>query len=161
MEIKQIKDLMAAMGRTRMKRLKVTHNGFELELEREDKVIKQVVEHSPEASFIRTHEQGSAARTSDIPPSLHPPVDHEPNKIEESGKYITSPMVGTLYTASGPDEPPFVKVGDHVTDDAVVCIIEAMKVMNEVKAGVTGVVNEIMVENGHPVEFGTKLFKVK
>ncbi len=161
MEIKQIKDLMAAMGRTRMKRLKVTNNGFELELEREDKIVKQVVDHPQEASFVHAYEHSNAARSPDIPASLHPPVDHEPKKTEEGAQYIVSPMVGTMYTSPGPDEPPFVKVGDGVTEDTVVCIIEAMKVMNEVKAGAAGVVTEVMVENGHPVEFGTKLFKVK
>ena len=73
---------------------------------------------------------------------------------------IKSPMVGTFYKATGPDSPPFVKVGDQVGPSTTVCIIEAMKVMNEVKAGVAGIVAEVLVESGHPVEFGTKLFRV-
>ena len=78
-----------------------------------------------------------------------------------AGNFVVSPMVGTLYEASGSGRPPFVKVGDWVEPDKVVCIIEAMKVMNEVKAGVRGVVKEILVENGHPVEYGSKLFRVE
>lgn len=160
MELKQIKDLMSAMGRTRLKRLKIKNDNFELELEREDKVVKQVFEHHPEASYVRAESDAPRAKTPDIPASLHPPVDHDSAHKEEKGTFITSPMVGTYYSAAGPDEPLFVKVGDKVTEDTVVCIVEAMKVMNEVKAGVSGVVSEVLVENGHPVEFGTKLFKV-
>lgn len=160
MEFKQIKDLMAVMGRTRLKKLKIKNDKFELELEREDKVIKQVVEPQPEVMYPASQQQAAAVKAPDIPASLHPPVEHEAAAKEESGKSITSPMVGTYYSSPGPDEPHFVKVGDRVTEDTVVCIVEAMKVMNEVKAGVSGVVTEVLVENGHPVEFGTKLFKV-
>src|SRR5262249_41293526 len=74
--------------------------------------------------------------------------------------YVTSPMVGTFYANPTPEDPTFVKVGDKVEKNTVVCIVEAMKVMNEVKAGVTGTVVEILVENGHPVEFGTKLYRI-
>lgn len=160
MELKQIKDLMAAMGRTRLKKLKIKNDNFELELEREDKVIKQVVEPQPEVIYATGQQPAPAVKAPDIPASLHPPVEHETAAKADSGKHITSPMVGTYYSSPGPDEPHFVKVGDRVTEDTVVCIVEAMKVMNEVKAGVSGVVTEILVENGHPVEFGTKLFKV-
>lgn len=73
---------------------------------------------------------------------------------------IKSPMVGTFYAASSPDSPPFVKVGDHVGPDTVVCIIEAMKVFNEIPAEVSGRVAAVLVENGEPVEFGQPLFKI-
>jgi len=74
---------------------------------------------------------------------------------------VESPMVGTFYTASDPDSPPFVQVGDTIGPDTVVCIIEAMKVFNEVKAGVAGVIERVLVENAEPVEFGQKLFSVR
>jgi len=74
---------------------------------------------------------------------------------------IESPMVGTFYAAPNPDAGPFVKVGSSVTADGVVCMIEAMKVFNEVKAGKTGKVERILVKNGDAVEFGQKLFLVK
>lgn len=76
------------------------------------------------------------------------------------GTYVTSPMVGTFYSAPAPDKPPFIKVGDKVEKGTVVCIIEAMKVLNEVKAGVSGTVAEVLVQPGQPVEFGMKLFRV-
>ena len=73
---------------------------------------------------------------------------------------IKSPMVGTFYRASGPDAAPFIKVGDRIGPDKTVCIIEAMKVFNEIPSGVSGQVVAILVENGHPVEFGQALVKV-
>jgi len=73
---------------------------------------------------------------------------------------IKSPMVGTFYTAANPESPPFVKVGDHVGPESIVCIIEAMKVFNEIPAEVSGQIAAVLVENGAPVEFGQPLFKV-
>lgn len=74
---------------------------------------------------------------------------------------IRSPMVGTFYSAPSPDSEPYVKVGTSVTDSTVACIIEAMKVMNEIKAECAGVVTEVCVRNAQPVEFGQVLFKVR
>ncbi len=74
---------------------------------------------------------------------------------------IVSPMVGTYYRSASPDVPPFVDVGKTVTEDTVVCIIEAMKVMNEIKAETSGIITEVLVENGKPVQFGQVLFKVR
>ena len=73
---------------------------------------------------------------------------------------IKSPMVGTFYKASGPDAAPFVKVGDRIGPEKTVCIVEAMKVFNEIPAGVSGQIVAILVENGAPVEFGQPLIKV-
>lgn len=79
----------------------------------------------------------------------------------ESLKDIVSPMVGTFYRAAVPDSPPFADVGKQVTEDSVVCIIEAMKVMNEIKAETSGVIAEVVAENGKPVQFGQVLFRVR
>jgi acetyl-CoA carboxylase biotin carboxyl carrier protein len=76
-------------------------------------------------------------------------------------KEIVSPMVGTFYRAGAPDAPSFVDVGTKVTEDSVVCIIEAMKVMNEIKAETNGVIAEVVAENGKPVQFGQVLFRVR
>ena len=74
---------------------------------------------------------------------------------------ITSPMVGTFYASASPESPAYVNVGQEVTEDTVVCILEAMKVMNEIKAEVRGVIAEVIAENGKPVQFGQALFKVR
>lgn len=78
-----------------------------------------------------------------------------------STKDILSPMVGTFFQAASPDAAPFVDVGTKVNEDTVVCIIEAMKVMNEIKAETSGVIAEVMAENSKPVQFGQVLFRVR
>lgn len=79
---------------------------------------------------------------------------------EEKIVLIRSPMVGTFYSASSPDAPPYVKVNDHVGPETTVCIVEAMKVFNEIPAEVSGKIVAVLIENGEPVEFGQPLFKV-
>lgn len=81
--------------------------------------------------------------------------------IDDDSYIIRAPMVGTFYSAPAPDADDFVEIGTKVKEESIVCILEAMKVMNEIKADVSGVVTEIMVKNGQPVEYGTPLFKVK
>jgi acetyl-CoA carboxylase biotin carboxyl carrier protein len=76
-------------------------------------------------------------------------------------KTITSPMVGTFYASSSPDAPPFVNIGDRVSDESVVCLVEAMKVFNEIKAETSGVIERVLVPAGTAVEFGQKLFLVR
>ena len=84
-----------------------------------------------------------------------------PAEAPEEIKFITSPMVGTFYRAPSPDAPPYGEVGQSVDEESVVCIIEAMKVMNEIKAETSGVIAEVMAENGKPVQFGQVLFRVR
>jgi acetyl-CoA carboxylase biotin carboxyl carrier protein len=85
----------------------------------------------------------------------------EPADVDDGLLTITSPMVGTFYTAPSPDSDPFVQAGGKVNPDTVVCIVEAMKVMNEIKAECSGEIVEICVKNAEPVEFGQVLFRVK
>lgn len=157
MDIKQIKELMAAMEKGGLKRLRIKQEkGFELELERAEEVGAHVPMRAPEPHFSTP-----ALAHPTPPPVAHRPHSHEEEKKKEMpGKYVKSPMVGTFYTSPSPDDPVFVKVGDRVEENTVVCIIEAMKVMNEVKAGVSGQIAEILVDNAHPVEFGSKLFRI-
>ena len=98
-----------------------------------------------------------------VPPTqTTPEQDRSASEAKDEGLVeITSPIVGTFYHAPSPDSPPYVEVGTAVTPSTVVCIIEAMKVMNEIKAEVSGVVSVVLVNNGEAVEFGQPLFKVK
>jgi len=99
------------------------------------------------------------AKAATTPPEAAPA---SPKPIESVPlKEIVSPMVGTFYRAASPDASPFVDVGKTVTEETVVCIIEAMKVMNEIKAETSGVIAEVVVENGKPVQFGQVLFRVR
>ena len=94
-------------------------------------------------------------------PASAPAAAAAPVQDTSNLKDIKSPMVGTFYSAPSPDSPAFASVGQEVTPDTVVCIIEAMKVMNEIKAEVAGTVAEICAENGKPVQFGQALFRIK
>jgi acetyl-CoA carboxylase biotin carboxyl carrier protein len=93
------------------------------------------------------------------------PISTPPNKVaqrrsEVEGNELTAPMVGVFYRSSAPGADPFVKLGDTVTADTIVCIVEAMKVMNTLKAGTEGKVAEVAVENGELVEYGQRLFTI-
>lgn|SRR3990167_6758952 len=148
MEIEQILQLVTRLEESKLKKLHLKKGNFELQLEKADELVDRPVlkkvslEHAIDSTF-----SGEAVKG---------PV----RKIEIDGKCVTSPMVGTFYTTPGPDFPSFVKVGDIVDEDTVVCIIEAMKVMNEVKAGMKGKVVEILADHAQPVEFGTKLLRI-
>ena len=96
------------------------------------------------------------------PASPAPAETAEAEEDEEDGLFkITSPIVGTFYRSPSPDKPPYVKEGDHVSGDSVVCIVEAMKLMNEIQAEVSGEIVKVYVENAQPVEFGQPLFGIK
>ena len=97
---------------------------------------------------------------SPAPVAASPAEAPAPTAPDES-KLVKSPMVGTFYAAPSPDSSPFVKVGDSIGEDSVLCIIEAMKVMNEIKAEKRGTLAEILVENGESVEFGQPLFRLR
>jgi acetyl-CoA carboxylase biotin carboxyl carrier protein len=106
---------------------------------------------------------GSAAAMTAPPAQAEPPATSElQDAVPTNGVHIiNSPIVGTFYAAPGPDAPPFVKVGDLVQEGQVLCIIEAMKLMNEIEAELAGTVMQALVENGQPVEYGQPLFAIK
>lgn len=165
MELKQIKELMAAMGRTGTKKIQLRQNDFELTIEREESGVRSNesnVEYSDDykqyPNFSRLDQP--LVRGADMPAARLSNLNPENPKEDKNHVFVTSPMVGTFYTAPSPDDPVFVKVGDKVEKGKIVCIIEAMKVMNEVKANVTGIIAEVLIETGQPVEFGTKLFRI-
>jgi len=143
MDMKLIKDLVKQMEELKLKKIVYKKGDFEVHLEKEDASIPQ------RQSLVHYEE----------------PAPHADKKVsarveEVSGTFVTSPMVGTYYASPAPDQANFVKVGDKVHEKTIVCIVEAMKVMNEVKAGVSGTVAEILAHNGQPIEFGTRLFRV-
>ncbi len=172
MELKQIKELMTAMERAGIKKLMIKEKtGYEIHLERHDEhghPVQQpvAVAYPPVFHPAPMRDAEALHRSTNAIGSHAKHGGHEENatatekKEEREGRYVKSPMVGTYYSSASPDDPPFIKVGDRVEENTVVCIIEAMKVMNEVKAGMSGVVAEILVDNAHPVEFGTKILRI-
>ena len=99
--------------------------------------------------------------TPTTPVSPSAPAAPGPAKEEEGISYIKSPMVGTFYRSPSPESKAFIELGAKVVENTVVCIIEAMKIMNEIQAEAKGTIVEALVENGQPVEYGQRLFKVK
>ncbi|KPJ65682.1 hypothetical protein AMJ44_09750 [candidate division WOR-1 bacterium DG_54_3] len=106
-------------------------------------------------------EKGEVVSSHSLPAQVAPPISPPAEAEEEGLAAITSPMVGTFYRAPSPEAPPFVEVGDELEPGKVVCIIEAMKLFNEIEAEVKGRVTKILVENGQPVEYGQKLLLIK
>jgi acetyl-CoA carboxylase biotin carboxyl carrier protein len=167
-ENRQIKELMTAMQRTGTKRLVLRREGTELELEREENASKVVeptvdlIDENPLKEEMALHRANRMlSRGGEMPPALGSTQGtHKSLELDGNSTYVSSPMVGTYYAAASAEDPSYVKVGDRIEKDTVVCIVEAMKVMNEVKAGVAGIVAEVLVQNSHPVEFGTKLFRI-
>ena len=147
MDIKEIKQIVDLMKRSDLTEFSVEEEQFKLQIKRATgpQAQPQVISY--------------AAPTAAPPPAA--PAEAAPAPApEDTSTYITSPMVGTFYSAPSPESPSFAKVGDAVKEDSVVCIIEAMKIMNEIQAEVSGKIAEILVENGQPVEFGQKLFRL-
>ncbi|MCC5025337.1 MAG: acetyl-CoA carboxylase biotin carboxyl carrier protein [Candidatus Synoicihabitans palmerolidicus] len=147
------------MKRAELNEFAVEEEGFKLKIRRGIASSSNGRVSTP--PFVVTSDQASAAPTSPVQAS---PLDLNPTatSAEEAGIiYIKSPMIGTFYRSPSPESQAFADNGTKVTETSVVCIIEAMKIMNEIQAEVKGTVIEVLVENGEPVEYGQRLFKVK
>ena len=130
------------------------------ELEIEQEGLKLRICRGPSGQFVSS----APALTSQEMHALPPASGHQGSggeDVEEGIVFIRSPMVGTFYRSAAPDVPPFGEINSKVSENTVICIIEAMKVMNEIQAEVKGTIVEILLENGEPVEYGQPLFKVK
>lgn len=150
MDIQQIKELMTCLEESKLNKLVLKQGDFEIHLEKPQADLPP-----PRPRAIPA--ESESAFQSDVP------LKGErggATRIDAPGTFVTSPMVGTFYPSPAPDQPPFVKVGDKVDEHTIVCIVEAMKVMNEVKAGISGTVAEILADTSQPVEFGTRLLRI-
>jgi acetyl-CoA carboxylase biotin carboxyl carrier protein len=131
----------------------------EFELERGD--IKIRVKRGQRAAAASCEAPAAAAAPLPLPTSVSAPAASAPaNESEEGIDIIKSPIVGTFYEAASPGSPAFVKEGDTVTVGQVLCIVEAMKLMNEIESEAAGKILKILVSNGQPVEYGQPLFKI-
>lgn len=139
--------------------LKVIHRLAQL-MERHGLTEVEISEQDSRVRVVRPAgaPENSAALAADIPAPSTSDLEPEP---EIEGRYVTSPMPGTFYLAQSPDAPPLVNIGDEIKPGKVVGIVEAMKVMNEIKSDFGGTVARVLVANGAPVEFGQKLFEIQ
>ncbi len=151
MDIDQIKAVIAMMKENDLTEFSMEQDGLKIRIKRGPEGFQQVVT-LPAAAPVAPVAAPAAVTPAAAPAPAAPPSDV---------KHISSPMVGTFYRSPAPDAPSYIEVGQAVDEETVVCIIEAMKVMNEIKAEVKGVITQVLVENAKPVEFGQKLFAVK
>ncbi|MFZ4776315.1 MAG: acetyl-CoA carboxylase biotin carboxyl carrier protein [Terrimicrobiaceae bacterium] len=148
MDLKEIRALVDLMKKNGISVFKMEKEGF--------KITMKTGEAGGPVHYVTSAPASSPAGQA-APPA---PVDAVAAEVP-AGIEIKSPMVGTFYASPSPESPAFITVGQEVTPDTVVCIIEAMKVMNEIKAEISGTVVEICSENGKPVQFGQPLFRLK
>ena len=146
MDYKELKKILDAFDKSKTNILELETENFRIYLDKSTTVTAQPVQ--------------SSIQTPQIQEPIVQKIEAKAECVEE-GEIISSPMVGTFYQAPSPDSPPYVRVGDKVKKGQTLCIIEAMKIMNELEAEFDMEILEILVEDGEPVEFDTPLFRVK
>ena len=153
------------MKRSELTEFAVEEEGFKLKIRRGANglpVVSSGRSSNPPFAGVDANSPVPVQATTPTSVSANSQVGAQAATAEEAGvTYIKSPMVGTFYRAASPESKPFADVGAKVGENTVVCIIEAMKIMNEIQAETKGTVLEVLVENGQPVEYGQRLFKVK
>ena len=156
MNIKEIKEILQLMADHGLNEIEIEKDGMKIKLKKgpTGKIIQESLgeEFSPRMASLR----GSGD-------AMQPGVVAQSRNAQESPDIavIKSPMVGTFYSAPAPDQPPYAPVGIKVKEGEVLCIVEAMKLMNEIKCEMSGTVVEVLVKNGQPVEFDQALFKIR
>ncbi|MCF6283903.1 MAG: acetyl-CoA carboxylase biotin carboxyl carrier protein [Candidatus Hydrogenedentes bacterium] len=151
MDLKELKELVSLLESSELSELEIEEEGRRIRLTKKpDPVVAQAVAIPAPAA-----EPVAAAPL----PAAGPPA--EATLADEGLVSVDSPMVGTFYVSPAPGEPSYVQVGDSISADQTVCIVEAMKIMNEVAAKVAGTVERVLVEGGEPVEFGQPLFAIR
>ena len=149
MDIRKVKKLIELLDESGIAEIEIT--------EGEESVrISRYSAHAPAAPAV-----AAAPAPAPAPAAAPSPAPAAPAEAaEEDGYEVTAPMVGTYYAASSPGAAPYVQVGDRVNEGDTLCIIEAMKMMNQIEADVSGVIKSIRIQNGEPVEFGQTLFVI-
>ncbi len=159
MDVKDIKKLLDALAGADVGEFSLETGEYKLTLKRgqEQVVVAQaapVAATLPQATTLPNSEPVTA-------PAVEPAVKAEQETVSSNLIEVTAPIVGTFYAAASPDAAPFVSVGDRVNPGQVLCIIEAMKLMNEIEAEVSGTIAEVLVRNEDPVEYGQVLFRIE
>lgn len=151
MNLKDVKEMIKLMNDNGLTELEIEREGIKIKLRKTTQDMLEPVRVQPTQYVVE----------ADRPPTLVGNLSlSDQEKANENTKMIVSPMVGTFYRAPSPESEPFIEVGQIVEIGQVVCIIEAMKLMNEIKSEVRGKIVEVAVENAEPVEFGQSLFRV-
>jgi len=151
MDIRKVKKLIEMLEESSLEEIEIQEG------EESVRLVKNKPNNLLSSQPVHTE---SIQTIEDRPTERSKEESEEPAEDEDSGDLINSPMVGTFYSSASPGSKPFVSVGDHVNEGDVVCIVEAMKMMNEIKSEFSGEVLSINVENSQPVEYGQTLFEI-
>lgn len=159
-DLKQIREIVGLMAENDLTYFHIEQKDAKLELRRGSDLesVKDLLKHMPVAA---TPAAVAVAPAPIAHATAAPAVAAAPTASDPVGPTINSPMVGTFYRCAAPGEKAFASIGDIVDENSNVCIIEAMKVMNEIKAEARGVITQVLIENAKPVEFGQPLFKIR
>lgn len=157
MDLKDIRAIVEMMKRADLTEFELEEEGLKLRLAREGREVSPAYAPStpPPSYTVPPMPAMPASGSAGEAAGATPPAPRE------EGELIKSPMVGTFYRAPSPEAGPFVQVGDKVQPESALCIIEAMKVMNEIQAETSGIIAEVLVENGQSVEYGQPLFRIR
>jgi acetyl-CoA carboxylase biotin carboxyl carrier protein len=156
MDFKQIQELIKLVNKSNLSELTIEEKDFKVTIKQKEEIIQQTL---ISGQFQQAPQQFAPAPAPAALPASAPPAAA---KADDTSKYITikSPMIGTFYRKPSPDKPLFVEVGSEVTPGKVVCIIEAMKLFNEIESEVKGKIVQVLVEDQSPVEYDQPLFLV-
>ena len=155
MNVEEIKELMTLFNDSNMTEFHLSNEEFEVQFSKREE-YPQVVSNA-----VAPVAYASSPVVEAAPVAAPSTEAQEAPQVASDAKYITSPIVGVVYLQSSPDADPFVQVGKQITSNDTVCIVEAMKIMNEIKSDFNGEVVEVLVENGQMVDFGQKLFAIR
>jgi len=150
MDIRKVKKLIELLDQSGIAEIEITEGEESVRISR----------YSPNAPVAAPVAVAAPMAAAPAAPAAAPDAPPAVEIVEEDGFEVTAPMVGTFYAASSPGAAPYIQVGDRVNEGDTLCIIEAMKMMNQIEADVSGVVKSIRIQNGEPVEFGQVLFVI-
>lgn len=163
-KVQELREIIKLVDCSSIDEFVFENDGAKLKLKKNNGVISEVVLPKETASAVQQAAPAAAPVATEAPKAEVVKVEEKPApvNVEDSTLHkITSPMVGTFYQAPSPDSPSFVKVGEKVGEETIVCIVEAMKLFNEIEAEIKGEIVEILVQDGQLVEYGQPLFLVK
>lgn len=156
MDLKLVKNILTLISESDVDEVSIEEGEFKIKVKKRSESNVQTVQYQVPAQ----HQPVSAPQPA-VQSSEQAVSESKPAAKPTDGEVVKSPIVGTFYEASSPDADPFVKVGDRVKKGQTLCIVEAMKIMNEIEAEFTGTIQKILAENGSPVEFDQPLFIIK
>ncbi len=162
MDFKQIQELIKIVNRSNIGELSIEEKEFKITIKQKEDVAPVYTQAVPNQQYFQQPMQQANPQLQQSSPVL-PPASGEPagSKVPDNLITIKSPMIGTFYRSSGPDKGPFVNVGDEIAPGKAVCIIEAMKLFNEIESEIKGIIVKVLVDDASPVEYDQPLFLVE